>query len=496
MKFTLVLVEIRAGFPGFSGHYSEGVASLAAVTRRCGHDFELVHLTKPIAAAALAHRVARTKPDLVGFSCTTHTFPYAQAFIPVLKAALPGTPIVLGGVHALLNPEACLGVRGLDAVCLGEGEAVLEAMLARLGAGQSLADLAGLWVREGEVVHRNAVLPLLEDLDALPLPERGIFDFPRLMTSREGVLYIFASRGCPYSCHFCCNAAIRERFPNRARYVRFKSVPRVCEEIETALRLFPGTARGIYFQDEILPMNKVWFASFTAMYRQRIGLPFNCNLRADLVTEELVTQLRGAGCAGVSIGLETGSQSLRKEVLGKAIADEVFHEACRLIRAAGIRITAFSMVGLPGETVEDALATVQMNADLGVHRTCISIFCPYPDTRLYAECKERNLLSAPLPDTYQEASPLVQESIQERQVRFIHDHFGLLVSLAAKPHSRLRAVLWGAIRRNAPILSAFSRGQRWAKYLLSRPYLFAGRFLFNRQKRIFVAEPGGRPQES
>jgi len=78
MKFTLVLAEIRAGFPGFSGHYSECVALLAAVTRRRGHEFEFIHLIRSLRATAVAGRIGNTEPDLLGFTCMTHTFPYLQ----------------------------------------------------------------------------------------------------------------------------------------------------------------------------------------------------------------------------------------------------------------------------------------------------------------------------------------------------------------------------------------------------------------------------------
>jgi len=485
MKFTLVVVEIRSGFPGFSGHYGEGPASLAAVARRCGHEVELIHLTRPVSPNEVAKRIVRTAPDLVGFSCMTHTFPFVKAFIPVVRAALPGTLIVLGGVHALLDPEACMEVEGLDAVCTGEGELVVERLLSHLASGDPIGAMPGLWVREGEVVHRNPVLPLLEDLDSLPLPDRGIFDFPRLMTSREGVLYILASRGCPYACHFCCNDAIRAHYPNRERFLRFKSVARVCEEIESALPLFRGKVRGIYFQDEILSVNQDWLSSFAEVFPQRIGLPFNCNLRADLVTEAGVSLLRAAGCTGVSMGLESGSQRLRKEALGKDIPDHVFRHAVGLIRAKGMRITTFSMVGLPGETVEDAYETVQMNADLGVDRTCISIFCPYPGTRLHDECRKRQILSGSLPDTYQDTTPLLQDTIHPRQVQFIHDFFGSLVYLAGGSRPAWHVAVWGAILRNVPGLSLLSRGKRCIKFVLSVPYLHAGRFLFNRQRSIF-----------
>ncbi len=491
MKFTMLMLEIRSGVPGFSGSYSEGIASIAAVVKQAGHEFELIHVTRPTSPEKLAERVAATKPDALGYSCMTHTFPYLKAFAPAIRKALPNVPTLMGGVHAILNPQESIEIEGIDAVCLGEGETVVLPFLERIRQGQSFEDISGLFVHHNGKIYRNAANPLVVNLDSLPMPDRSVFDFSKLVTTLEGVLYVFASRGCPYQCPFCSNHAIRSQAPNSKDYLRYKSVARVCDEIEIASGVFPGKLRGIYFQDEILTMNLAWFSEFANVYPRRIGIPFNCNLRADLVSERTADLLEKSGCNSVSIGLESGVERIRHLVVGKNISDEAFRKAFERLHVRGIGVNTFSMIGLPGETPADALQTVFFNADSQVDKNMVSIFCPYPGTKLHKLAEETGILSARMPDTFQDYSPLVQSTISASQVRFIHDFFKEIVFLKRSrwPGAALREPLIRYVERDGPSMKVLSSSKRTARFLLTVPYLLAGRFIFNRQSRVFKKRP-------
>lgn len=490
MKLVIVLLEIRSGFPGFSGHYAEGVASIAASVKAAGHAFELVHLTQPTPTDAVVARIAATAADVVGFSCMTNTAPYLEQVAPALRRALPGVPIVAGGVHPTLRPEECLAIDGIDGVCIGEGERVAVDILERLQQGRGLHHIPGLWIERGGEIERNPPAPAAANLDELPPPDRSVFDVANLMTTREGVLYVHASRGCPYRCRFCCNAALRECWPRGGKYLRYKSVERLCDEIEDATAHFPGTLHGIYFQDEILGLDKRWLAAFAEAYPVRIGVPFNCNLRADNVTREVVDWLARAGCRSVSIGLESGSERIRTAVLGKPISDRQFETAFRLLDDAGIRVATFSMVGLPNETLDDAFATVRMNADRRVCRRMVSIFFPFPGTGLHADVVANGFLSARRPDTYQETTPLDQTSISRRQVEFIHDFFDPLVALARDGRGGwMQRQVWALLRRDSRLLDMLVRLQRRLRRFAVPVYLAAAGRLGSRQAKVFAPQP-------
>jgi radical SAM superfamily enzyme YgiQ (UPF0313 family) len=231
------------------------------------------------------------------------------------------------------------------------------------------------------------------------------------------------------------------------------------------------------------------------VYPQRIGIPFNCNLRADLVSERTADLLQKAGCNSVSIGLESGVEQIRDAIVGKRISDSVFHTAFERLRSRGIGINTFSMVGLPGERPEDALETLFFNADSKVDKSMVSIFCPYPGTALHKKAVADGILSDRMPDTFQDDTPLDQNTISASQVRFIHDFFGELIMLkrARWPGPALREPLIRYVKRDGLSMRFLSKSKRTAKFLLTLPYLMVGRYLFNRQSRVFKGPAGNGP---
>ena len=185
--------------------------------------------------------------------------------------------------------------------------------------------------------------------------------------------------------------------------------------------------------------------------------------------------------------MESGVETTRAAVLGKNIPDKQFRIAFQRLAQRGIRITTLNMVGLPGETVDEALQTVFFNAETNVDRCLISIFCPYPGTPLHEMAVEQGILSERRPDTYQEETPLDQSSISASQVRFIHDFFKEMIFLLRFPRFRgsLERFLTNYVRRDGVSMRLLSRLKRGARYTLSVPYLMFGRYLYNRQARVF-----------
>jgi anaerobic magnesium-protoporphyrin IX monomethyl ester cyclase len=508
MRFTMVLAEIRRDFPGFSGYYSEGAASLAAVLKERGNEFSLIHLTRPQSARRVADLVAASRPDVIGYSCMSHTFGYVAEYAAAIRQRLPHVPSIIGGVHATLHPDECLATPGIDAACTGEGEIPLPLFLdalARSGSRGNGAMRENL--REQIPGIRTCVdgdgrpapaSPVVMDLDSLPFPDRSIFGGKELMSSREHVLYAFASRGCPFDCSFCCNDALRSHLPAETPAMRMKSPSRVCAEILRSDEYTSGKLMGIYFQDDLFPLSASWLRDFAREYAETVGIPFNCNLRADVVTEERTSFLREAGCVSVSIGVESGNESMRAGLLGKKITDAEFHRAFSLLQRAGIRINTFSMVGLPGETAGDAIETVCMNSHAAVNRPLCSIFYPYVGTALYDRCASEGLLTGRSSDTYGEVSVLRQSTITSRQVEFLHDFFALLVAGVRKfgRESGAMKAVFTLIRRDSFLLGPLTAAYRGLRKPAIWLYLAAGRVVANRQARVFTTRPspgtGGR----
>ncbi len=421
-----------------------GIGYLSAVLKRGGHDVELVHLIRPVGRDDLVASVRAAKPDLVALSATSLQFSKVRDLARLVKEDL-GVPVACGGVHPTIAPGETIACEWIDFICVGEGELPLLELCDALQAGRRPDGIASIWFKEGgEVVH-NDVRPLVTDLDGMPFPDRSIFDVENFAANQKKRLSIMASRGCPFNCSYCCNHIQRAVYPNCGEYVRFRSPANVIDEIDTARRDDPGIEQ-VRFEDDILTMDRDWFREFATLYRERVELPFICNARVDLLNAEMVDLLAGAGCSTIAMGIESGNNWLRKNVLSRPMKDEKIREAFALCRRAGISTVSLNMTGFPHETLSMALDTVKMNADVSPDLAQVTALCPFPNTRIYRECLEGGMLGDTTLDTlFSGRSELRLDRMSRAQVHMICENFVLLM-VAYRGCSSLPGPLRGAAR--------------------------------------------------
>jgi anaerobic magnesium-protoporphyrin IX monomethyl ester cyclase len=428
MKITFIYPDLSTGA---RGKFYAGLGSLAAVAAREGFETDLVHVAEPVSEDRFRARLLESRPGLAAISATTNMFGWAARLARWSKAALPELPVVVGGVHATLQPEETLCEPAFDAAALGEGEWTLVEAARRIEAGQPYDDVAGLWTRTANgSIRRNPLRPLIADLDALPFPDRDVFGFRKLVDfTKNRRATMMASRGCPYSCTYCANRALRELLSGGDRYVRFRSPENVVAEAVEIRRRYPDVTN-LVFHDDILLLDKNWFGEFAERYARQVGLPFSMNGRANLIDEEGMRLARQAGCRSIALGVESGSERMRREFLGRPMSDADLERAFRLCHEAGIAPMSFNMVGTIGEGPEDVLATAKLNARLGPSGGVqVSIFYPYPGTELYDRAKAEGRLTGRSLESYFEDSVVRLERMTPRQVRRYFRSFRAMVAL-------------------------------------------------------------------
>lgn len=425
MKVLLVYPDFLESRGGTAQHgsYSEGLASISAVLKAQGHQVALMHLTRPAREQEYLAELAAQRPDLVGFNARTSVFPYIRRYAWWTKQ-YGEVPTICGGYHATLAPQETLDTPGIDAVCIGEGERVMAGLCRALERREDWSQLAGLWTRRNGKLVQNPVAPLA-DLDELPLPDFGLFDYHRLAASQLSTALVMLSRGCPYNCAYCCNHGLRKVYPDQAKYTRFRSPERSIAYLHQLRASYPGL-RFLNFMDDILPLNREWFAGFVGRYRKEIGLPFSCRLRANLVDRDVVLALKEAGCYLVHMGVETGDEELRRTLLQRPISEEQLVRAFGICRELGMSTLAYNMINLPGETVKATLSTIDLNARLQPQRLVVSIFYPYPGTALHQLAQERGWLAD---SDYRSDMPIRQPGYSAAQVYFMHRYFKSLVKV-------------------------------------------------------------------
>jgi radical SAM superfamily enzyme YgiQ (UPF0313 family) len=355
----------------------QGIMHLSSALKAAGHQVEL--------AVATHHdplEVAREfKPDVAGYSVITGSQRYYLELNRRLKAAIPGLFSVFGGPHPTFFPEM-VSEEGVDGICRGEGEGALVELVDMLAAGgpANVLELDNWSFRRNGDMIVNPVRPYIEDLDALPFPDRALVYERDPISARSKIKHFLTGRGCPYNCTYCFNHALSEIYGGKGRRFRQRSVDHVLEEVGWVRDHYP--LEFVVFVDDTFVLSREWLAEFADKYPGKIGLPFFCNTRANLVTEEQVRLLKAAGCHSVSMGVETGSDRLRNELLKRHMSQAQILEAARLIREGGLRFTTTNMIGLPTSTLEDDFETLELNIQARPSYAHIFIFQPYPRTEL------------------------------------------------------------------------------------------------------------------
>lgn len=349
--------------------------SLSACVKKAGHQAELLIVSEE---KDILGKLRALAPDLVGFSLVSGLHEQTLAIAGKIKQEM-SVPAVFGGPHSTFYPEEIIAQSAVDIVCRGEGEDALVELLDCLSAGKDYHAIRNMWFKKGGEIIRNQLRPLTEDLDSFPMQDRSIYYKYELLRDQPSKDFVF-TRGCPYRCSFCFNSQFRELYRGKGRYVRRPGVARAIEEI-CSVRDNYGLG-SVMIMDDLFVADREWLGRFLEEYKKKIKLPFQCEARADLLTEEIVKDLKAAGCTAIALGVESGVERIRNEVLEKDLKDGSIISACKAIKKEGILLKTYNMVGIPGETLADSFKTVEFNISLKTDYAWCSVLRIYPGTTL------------------------------------------------------------------------------------------------------------------
>jgi anaerobic magnesium-protoporphyrin IX monomethyl ester cyclase len=373
--------------------YSFGLASIVAMARSRGHECKVSVVRERSKFDEVLNEVAAYGPALVGFSSVSSQFSYVKDLAKQIKKRNNNIYTVCGGVHPTINPECIKESGSLDAIFIGESEYSFVEFLDRLEKGESYKDVDNIAYLDNGAVKVNKLKPLLKSLDPLPFPDKEICPFGDTIESTRLAPFMF-SRGCPFQCTYCSNHAIAERYGAQRNMPRYRSPESSIQEIESALKNFKIEI--VYVHDDIFGLDKGWLQEFCDKYKQRIKLPFTCLIRANLVTEDLIKQLKGAGCFSVQMGVESGNDYVRNEVMKRGMTREQLVKAFGLARKYGMRTVALNVIGAPGETEEMLKDTIALNRELNPTSSGVNIYYPYKGTQLGDHCFNQNMVNLEL----------------------------------------------------------------------------------------------------
>lgn len=339
-----------------------GLFSLAAQAIRAGHQVKVLNISS-FSWSRVEDVVARLDADLFGISCWTANRRGVALVAGEIRACHPRAHVVVGGPHATpLATELLVHHGAIDTVILGEGEATFLELIERLAAGVPAGRLAGAATRVGSRVVLGPRRAAITDLDALASPHER-FDTHILMTSR----------GCPWSCTFCGAEA------SWGRGFRAHSVRHVLDALERIAARLP--VKMLQIKDDTFTADKRRALALCEGIRaRRIRLAWSCDTRMDVVSDELLRQMRLAGCERLSCGVESGSPEILARI-DKRIAVEKILESTELAKKYGIKVRYYMMLGNRGETAKTFEETLSFLEAARPHEYLFSCLSIYPGTR-------------------------------------------------------------------------------------------------------------------
>ncbi len=440
-----------------------GISYISALLRDHGHDTRLLFLSShhwQDSVDRLQDAMRTFNPGLVCFTAAYSQYRFIKQIAGHLKQMQPDTFLVIGGVHATLNPEEV--IEGpFDALCVGEGEFPALELCGQLERQEPVHGIANLWIRfrDGKI-ERNGPREFLRDLDLLPFPDREMWNL-WMGEQHDGELAVLLGRGCPYNCTYCSNHALRK--VAHGQYVRMRSPENILGEIAVLHGAYPH--RRIYLEVETITTNKAWtleLCRHLESFNKTVSDPFayRCNVRVSRVSmdEELFIAFEKANFYAINIGLESGSERIRREVLRRNYSNEEFLQVVSLARKHGLEVYLYNMIGLPGETLCDHRETVLLNRECQPERHATGIFFPYPGTDLYTLCVEQGLLKR-LPDTQMERrhAEMNLPGFSAAQIQHAYTWFNYRVYTGYKPRWKLIAQAMIIKVQSRPITSFLYR---------------------------------------
>lgn len=375
-----------------------GIAYMAAILEENGFDVNVIDASAmEMTWEALEKELKKISPQVVAITALTPTIAQAMKTAQLAKKTCQDAVTIMGGYHPTFNHQELLEMDFVDIVIKGEGEYTMLDVVKTLKEGSNLEEVKG-------IAFDNIVTPprpLITDLDSLPYPALHLLpmDHYKLLNMKTNMATMITSRGCPMQCSFCASAALH------GRKLRLRSPKKIVDEMEYLVKEYD--VETIAFMDDTFTLNSKRVEKICDEIKKRnMDVFWGCTARVDNLSENLLKQMRDAGCITIFMGVESADQQILDQVDKKTTIAKI-RNAFELSRKEGIRTIASVVLGMPGDTKESMGRTIKFVQELKPSYAIFSLATPYPGTRFYQEMVEKNLIKVKDWSKYTLISPII-----------------------------------------------------------------------------------------
>ena len=341
-----------------------------------------------------------------------------------IKKTHPQIYLVAGGPHISLFPEEAINT-SLDILSIGEGEDSLVELMNHLEEKKDISKILGIWSKRDGQIYRNPTAPFNCDLDRIPYPNRELW-LPYIENTSTPIS-VLLGRGCYFNCTYCSNHVLKT--VSEGRYVRYRSVDNILGEIAYLVEQFPNNDV-IYFETEAINCDFEFMKelctrlkAFNEELPRTIYYGTNVRITPNMDWNAIFKMFRKANISYVNVGLESGSNRVRTEVMKRFYSNDDVLNAMKAARKYRIRTMLYVMLGLPTETLEEYEMTIEMVRECKPSVIHMSIFYPYPGTDLYKMCAYMGLIDKLKPDIGRNKASLDMPQFTRKQIQKAYDMF-------------------------------------------------------------------------
>lgn len=358
------------------------IAYLSSIAKELGHKTFLCVLDND----NIFDKIENIKPDILAYSANILSY---SEMVKVNKEIIKKYNLIsiMGGPQPTFNSELFKDST-MDAFCIGEGELPFKDFLQKIEKNESFDNVKNLITKN----RHNEIRSLISDLDSIPMPDRDITienSFLKNISKKS----FFTSRGCLFSCSYCHNSYYKKIYKGKGKIIRRFSVDYIINEMKKVKDKY--TMDFVKIGDDLFAAKAdPWLEEFVNKYSREINLPFNCYLRLDLVSEDLLSLLKKAGCYSVHLSIDSCSNFIREEIFNRKWRNINIEERIKMIHNYGIKTWVNFMLAAPESTLQDDLDAIALGRKTKINYVSFTTTIPMPNTQLFNYCIKNNFIDS------------------------------------------------------------------------------------------------------